>query len=252
MKFGPYEWLRFDDEKQAILGPDGAEIAWKTNSGWHMHEVGMRDMVFSNPTITTDPFHPHASYFSHPKVKYRRGMRMADWLNYLDGPYQAATKAICERFRSKFRCSHCAAPYRMRVSLPKDQDLSGFVPDMDLQQFLACWYGLLLVSQGLHKSFRNVHPDWEREVFCPLPVHEIGEGCVRVSPSHWLLRNIEIGPAAWDVFVAFFHERILADMKRITGVKPAELMKAIYRDRRNRRREVIHWTEEKLFESFKL
>jgi hypothetical protein len=59
MKFGPFEWLRFDDERQAILGPDGEEVAKKTDGYWHVTSGRGEGMQFSDPTITTTPVHPH-------------------------------------------------------------------------------------------------------------------------------------------------------------------------------------------------
>lgn len=59
MMFGPFEWLRFDDERQAILGPDGDEVAKKTEGYWRVPDGRGEGMQFSNPTITTTPVHPH-------------------------------------------------------------------------------------------------------------------------------------------------------------------------------------------------
>jgi hypothetical protein len=66
MKFGPFEWLRFDDERQAILGPDGEVVAKKTDDYWRVPDGRGEGMLFSNPTITTTPFHPHRGSGSHP------------------------------------------------------------------------------------------------------------------------------------------------------------------------------------------
>lgn len=69
MKFGPFEWLRFYDEKQAILGPDGAVVAKKTDGYWRMPDGRGKDMQFSNPTITSSPVYPHKDCGSHPMSK---------------------------------------------------------------------------------------------------------------------------------------------------------------------------------------
>jgi hypothetical protein len=66
MKFGPFEWLRFDDERQAILGPDGEEVARKVDGQWRVSEEKWQGWGFSDPTITTTPFHPHKDCSSHP------------------------------------------------------------------------------------------------------------------------------------------------------------------------------------------
>lgn len=59
MKFGPFEWLRFDDERQAILGPEGELVAKKSDGYWRVPDGRGKDMQFSNPTITTTPVHRH-------------------------------------------------------------------------------------------------------------------------------------------------------------------------------------------------
>lgn len=70
MKFGPFEWLRFDDDLQAILGPDGEEIAKKTDDYWRVSGERGKGMEFSNPTITTTPIHPHKNCSSNPRSSF--------------------------------------------------------------------------------------------------------------------------------------------------------------------------------------
>ena len=69
MKFGPFEWLRFDDERQAILGPDGEAVAKKSGGQWRVPGEEWQGWGFSNPTITTRPAHPHKDSGSHPFSK---------------------------------------------------------------------------------------------------------------------------------------------------------------------------------------
>jgi len=66
MKFGPFEWLRFDDQSQAILGPNGEVVAKKIDGYWQMPSGRGEGMQFSDPTITTSPIHPHKGSSSHP------------------------------------------------------------------------------------------------------------------------------------------------------------------------------------------
>jgi hypothetical protein len=68
LKFGPFEWLRFDDEKQAILGPDGVAVAKKEGGQWRVPGEKWQGWGFSNPTITTSAVHPHPKSGSHPMV----------------------------------------------------------------------------------------------------------------------------------------------------------------------------------------
>ncbi len=68
MRFGPFKWLRFDDEENAIIGPDGEVVAKKVYEYWQVNGRG-EGMPFSNPTITTTLKHPHPNSSSHPKQK---------------------------------------------------------------------------------------------------------------------------------------------------------------------------------------
>lgn len=64
MKFGPFEWLRFDDERHAILGQDGEEVGQ-----WRVPGEKWQDWRFSNPTITWSPVHPHKKSERHPQPR---------------------------------------------------------------------------------------------------------------------------------------------------------------------------------------
>ena len=69
MRFGPFEWLRFDDKENKILGPDGEVVARKTGEYWFVISGRGEGMAFSNPTITTTRDHPHKNSGSHPRFR---------------------------------------------------------------------------------------------------------------------------------------------------------------------------------------
>ena len=69
MRFGPFKWLRFDDERQAILGPDRDEVAKKMDGFWRVSGEKWQGWGFSDPTITTTPQHPHKDSSSPPVLK---------------------------------------------------------------------------------------------------------------------------------------------------------------------------------------
>jgi len=66
MRFGPYEWLRFDDKESAIIAPNGDFVARKMDGHWRIAHGRGAGMSFSNPTITTTPEHAHKSSGVHP------------------------------------------------------------------------------------------------------------------------------------------------------------------------------------------
>lgn len=69
MRFGPFEWLRFDDTANAIIGPDGEVVAKNVGEYWNVTGGRGEGMSFSHPTITTTREHPHKNSRSHPKGK---------------------------------------------------------------------------------------------------------------------------------------------------------------------------------------
>jgi len=63
MKFGPYAWLRFDDECQRILGPKGRVVASKIGDCWKISE---KEFGGNHPMITSGPEHPRPDRGSPP------------------------------------------------------------------------------------------------------------------------------------------------------------------------------------------
>lgn len=67
MRFGPFEWLRMDDDSQAIVGPDGI-VARKSGNSWRVCQKNQGGMSFRNPTITTSADLLHGKQGSYPKA----------------------------------------------------------------------------------------------------------------------------------------------------------------------------------------
>jgi len=67
MRFGPFEWLRFDDTERAIIGPDGETVAKMIDGYWRVPGGTGEGMPFSNPTIAPGREHPHRSGDGHPR-----------------------------------------------------------------------------------------------------------------------------------------------------------------------------------------
>lgn len=61
MKFGPYEWLRLDDEAGGIFDSTGEVVAWRDGNAWRVPTKRGGGMRFDGMTITTSPEHPHSS-----------------------------------------------------------------------------------------------------------------------------------------------------------------------------------------------
>lgn len=66
MRFGPFEWLRFDDQSQTILGSAGETVATKVDDRWRVPGEKCSGWQFSDPMITTTSEHPHPNSGSQP------------------------------------------------------------------------------------------------------------------------------------------------------------------------------------------
>jgi hypothetical protein len=60
VRFGLFEWLRFDDKDGVIVDSTGAIVARKGKHGeWFVDHPQYSEMGFSDPMITSSPMHPH-------------------------------------------------------------------------------------------------------------------------------------------------------------------------------------------------
>ena len=68
LRFGPYEWLSKDEEKNAYIGPLGQVLAFwdEEESCWRASEEKYKSWVFCNPMITASRRHPAPMYGGIP------------------------------------------------------------------------------------------------------------------------------------------------------------------------------------------
>lgn len=59
--FGPFEWLRFDDGKNAILDEKGNVIAVRDGNGWSTPGQ-YEGFAWQNAMVTASPRHPHLNH----------------------------------------------------------------------------------------------------------------------------------------------------------------------------------------------
>jgi hypothetical protein len=55
-RFGPFAWLRFNDDPRTIIDQDGQVVASWVDGHWRTSDSGC---AWSNPTIGPGPKHPH-------------------------------------------------------------------------------------------------------------------------------------------------------------------------------------------------
>lgn len=245
MKFGPFDWLRFDYDLGAILGPREEVVAWRDDGGWRTSNPRGADMVFSDPTISSQHAHQNSAF----SLRRRERISIDAWREFYDGEFQSLLAGVLRQYPDKSDSPHCRAPNELRVRLPDGRGLRALVPNAVAERFFCCWYGTVLVAQGMHQFIRGCHPAWTLRNFCPLPVHDVGEGSVQVAPSRELLAAKRPSFETWIDFIPFFRQRILGEVEKLTGMSQGEFMAAI-RSSRERQDEPFHPLEARLFSSF--
>ena len=270
MSFGPFEWLHYDESSSSLIDPTGSTVAWFEAERWNVTSGKGARMIFDQRfMITATAEHPHPDCGHAPQVVFpRRGQLQArsarsgtqevevnktsheSWQSYFEADFVSSLKTVLERLKSKSDCNHCRAPRELRVDFQRKRNLVEIVPQSQLDHFLSCWHLILWISQGLHRHFAASHPKWQDAVFCPLPVHPVGMGCVQVSPARALIKDVQLAPAEWISFTNFFNTRVLAQMERLTTVKPDDLISRIQQDRISRR-EPLSWHESKLLRAYR-
>lgn len=152
------------------------------------------------------------------------------WSQYFAGPFLEELKALPDRFPSKFECDHCRAPAALRVLISQEAAPRDRLAQEMSEDFVCCWYGLVLVAQTLHRHFPLAYERWVREVFCPLPVVPVGMGCVSVAPPGYLLSRRPVSRDRWRSFSSFFNTVILASVETATGITVVQFLDQARRD----------------------
>jgi len=67
VRFGPFGWLRFQDDPRSIVDQAGRVLAHWEGHCWRTSDPQYSDFQWHNPTITSKPRHPHASNSNHPR-----------------------------------------------------------------------------------------------------------------------------------------------------------------------------------------
>lgn len=58
VRLGPFPCLRFDDERKAILDPEGTVVACKEKDHWVVPSKALQGCAFTDPTVKASPGHP--------------------------------------------------------------------------------------------------------------------------------------------------------------------------------------------------
>lgn len=150
---------------------------------------------------------------------------MIDWKTYYYNDFPEELRRFSLTRIPEHHCEHCQAPPRRRCLINKNFPLE--MPN----NFRFAWYGITLYDQGLFKYFPLANPRWVSNTGgYPLPVEEIGFGCVRVVAPAKLLSTTD-PENHWREYVAFWLQETANRFENMTGVTPAAFFDAIGTDR---------------------
>jgi hypothetical protein len=165
VRFGPFPWLRFDDERGAILDDTGRAIAIRIGDGWQTPD-SHQGYCWSNPTVTASPRHPHPHSGSPPDRPVRKSRRRlapvaASLLDYFRGPFQERLRGLHTQRPNEIVLDKIMQdPDAVFFGGPDwercRQDLDG-IPAGERARFVLCLFVLVLLDQHVYTSFRPLH-----------------------------------------------------------------------------------------------
>jgi hypothetical protein len=62
VRFGPFAWLRFDDNPRVIRDQDGSTVASFDGTDWRTPDEKYSKFQWRNPMVTSSARHPHPNH----------------------------------------------------------------------------------------------------------------------------------------------------------------------------------------------
>lgn len=154
------------------------------------------------------------------------------WRSYFYGPFQGELAAEINRRQTLHAgCQHTRAPQARRLMF------SGLSDDAQRFPFLWSWYALTLLDQAIFAHFGEAESTWHAATGgYPLPMVEVGFGCLHVAePRALLTAAANAGAPAhtsneWTAFTDFLVDEISTTLEQKSGVTPARFWTAVRTD----------------------
>lgn len=155
---------------------------------------------------------------------------------YFRGDFRREMAAYAAAERPAGNCGHIQVPFERRAWLPGEGRRTAVTA-----AFRCVWYGMTLADQVLFTHFdAETNRRWQNASGGhPVPVIGAGMGCVRVARPNRLLTPA-IDAQLWGDYVNAYLAEVGRSLEPATGVRPAELFSACFRDRDFNRPENWH------------
>lgn len=151
---------------------------------------------------------------------------MEFWNDYYRGDrFRNELRSLPDLFPCAVECPHTGVPVGLRVLLDDDAVTRGRVQAVLPPELRCAWFGLCLMSMTLHSRFRQHAGAWARRIFCPIPVANVGLGCVHGTLPLWMVEQTGLAAVPEADFPRFFAETILPEAAEVTSI-PAEAIAA--------------------------
>jgi hypothetical protein len=246
VRFGPFAWLRLDDERGAILDDSGDPIAVRTEDGWTTPE-NHEGFQWRNPMITASGRHPHPNQGS---ISFRLRRPTC---NQPDRQVEASALAgyLCGSFVERLATLRTQRPNEIVLQkIMEDPDAVFFggrdwercwedlfaVPDEERARFVLCLFVLVLLDQHTFTSYRPLHAAFRDRHHMPKfgwsgfgPHNENPFKLVVVPVREGLIRLDDLAAVAGEA-MALLAEDVTA-MLEGTGVPAADYFRRLYADR---------------------
>lgn len=144
---------------------------------------------------------------------------MSFWNTYITSDrFRAEIAALPRQFPCTQECTHSGVPIELRVLLDDNSETrnraeAGLAPELR-----CCWFGLSLLAMTLHSRFTPQYVAWAQENYCPIPMANVGFGCVHGTLPMWIVARLKLPPEVLAAFPAFFVESILAEAEIVTTI----------------------------------
>ena len=149
---------------------------------------------------------------------------MSNWSKYFHNQFWEELREFSSTRIPEHHCEHCKAPQERRCLIDEKFLIQ------QTQNFRFAWYGVTLYEQGLFTYFPEAHERWiSHRGSYPLPVENIGMGCVRVVAPRRHLSNND-NPQEWMKFVKFWLKETENHFELITCIHPNLFFKQLIND----------------------
>lgn len=157
---------------------------------------------------------------------------MEFWNDYYQSErFRNELESLPEHFPCAGECSHTKVPPELRVLMDDNAETRSRVERLLSPELRCTWFGLSLISMTLHSHFGEQYGDWSDKKFCPVPVANVGFGCVHGVLPFWIVTRLPFPADKQETFPLFFEQTLLGEAAQITSIPKKNIEAKMLADR---------------------